>query len=95
MNVLRHDCVNDLGEAVALPHLAKKMDENISGANRTQKGQAPVTSEGYEMQVAASIPANEFTGHGTKEKSNSRPFKTERVSHPEKLNYFLCGDVLK
>jgi hypothetical protein len=38
------------------------------------------------MQVTVPVVANEFVGHGTKEKSNPRPFKPERVGHPEKLN---------
>jgi hypothetical protein len=39
--------------------------------------------------------ANEFVGHGRKEKSKPRPFKSERVGHPEKLNQFLGVDVLE
>jgi hypothetical protein len=31
-------------------------------------------------------PPNEFDGHGTEEKSKPRPFKTERVGRPEKLD---------
>jgi hypothetical protein len=65
MDALRHDDVAYWGEAVAVTHLAKNMDENISGANRPQKGQASIASECYEMQRAASIVANEFVGHGT------------------------------
>jgi hypothetical protein len=33
--------------------------------------------------------------HGTQEKSKPRPFKNERVGHPEKLNQFLGVDVLE
>jgi len=47
------------------------------------------------MQMAASVVANEFVGHGTKLKSKPRPFKTERVGHPKKLNQSLGVDVLE
>jgi hypothetical protein len=76
-------------------HLTKNMDESISGANRAQKGQASIASERNEMQMAASIVANEFVGHGTEEKSKPRPFKLERVGHPEKPNQSLGVDVLE
>ena len=46
--------------------------------------------------MAASVVANEFVGHGMKEKSKPRPFEEpQRVGHPEKLNQFLGVDVLK
>ena len=47
------------------------------------------------MQMAASVVANEFAGHGTEEKSKPRPFKLERVGHPEKPNQSLGVDVLE
>jgi hypothetical protein len=47
------------------------------------------------MQMAASVVANEFVGHGTKQKSKPRPFKTERAGHPEKRNQSLGVDVLE
>jgi hypothetical protein len=47
------------------------------------------------MQMAAPVLTNEFVGHGTKLKSKPRPFKTERVGHPEKLNQSLGVDVLE
>jgi len=47
------------------------------------------------MQMATSVVANEFLGHGAKAKSKPRPFKTERVGHPEKPNQFLGVDVLQ
>jgi hypothetical protein len=47
------------------------------------------------MQMAASVVANEFVGHGTGEKSKARPFKGERVGHPERRNQFLGVDVLE
>ena len=70
----------------------KNLNESILGANRAQQGQASIASEGNEMEMAASVVANEFVGHGT---STPRPFKTERVGHPEKLNRFLSVDVLE
>ena len=60
MDVLRHDDVAHQGEAVAVTRLTENMDENISGANRAQQGQASVTSKRNEMQTTASIVANEF-----------------------------------
>src|SRR6266581_3189925 len=47
------------------------------------------------MQMAASVVANGFVGHRRKEKSKPRPFKTERVGHPERLNQSLGDDVLE
>jgi len=95
MDVLRHDDITHQGEAVAVAHLAKNMDENISGANRTQKRQASIAGERNEMQMTVSIAPNEFVGHETEEKSKPRPFKTERVGHPEKQNQILGVDVLE
>ena len=46
------------------------------------------------MEIVASIVADEFIGHGTREKSKPRPFKTERVGHPEKPNRPLSVDLL-
>jgi hypothetical protein len=54
-----------------------------------------IASEPNKMQMAASIVANEFVGHGSEEKSKPRPFKHERVGHPEKQNQFLGVDVLE
>jgi hypothetical protein len=68
----RHDDVAHQGETVAITHLAMNRDESISGANRPQKGQTSIASEGNEMQMAASIVANEFIGHGTEQKSKRR-----------------------
>jgi hypothetical protein len=47
------------------------------------------------MQMAASVVANESVGHGRKQKAKPRPFKTERVGHPEKLNQFLGDELLE
>ena len=47
------------------------------------------------MQMATSVAANELVGHEMKVKSKPRPFKTERVGHPEKLNQSLGVDVLE
>ena len=74
MDVLRHDDVAHQGEAVAIAHLAKNINKNISGTNGAQKGQASIASERNEMQMAASVVANEFVGHGREEKSKPRPF---------------------
>lgn len=72
--MFRHDDIAHQAEAVPVPHLTENLDEDISDANGTQKGQAPVTSEGNEMQMAASVVAKEFMGHGSAEKSKPRPF---------------------
>jgi hypothetical protein len=94
MDMLRHDDVTDEGEAVTIADFAKHMDENIPCSNRTQKRPAPIASERNEMQMAAPVVANEFVSHG-EEKSKPRPFKPERVGHPERLNQFLRVDVLE
>ena len=65
MDVLRHDDITRQGEAVAVAHLAKNMDESISGANRAQKRQASIAGERNEMQMALSVAANKFVGHAT------------------------------
>jgi hypothetical protein len=70
-NVLRHDHVVHQGESVTVTHLAKKLDKNISGANRAQQGQSSITSESNEMQVAESVAATKFVDHGI-----AREFKT-------------------
>jgi hypothetical protein len=46
--------------------------------------------------MAASVMANEFVSHGTKEKSKPRSFEEpQRVGHPEKLNQSLGMNVLE
>jgi len=95
MDVLGHDHVAHQRESIAVARFAENPDERVPGANRAQKRQAPIAGEGDEMQMAAPVMTNEFMGHGTKEKSKPRPFKTERVGHPEKLNRFLRIDVLE
>ena len=93
MDVLRHDDVTYKGEAVAVAYLAQNLDENISGANRAQQRQTPVTSTRNKMQMTAAVVAHEFVGHGTKEKSKPRPSKSGRVGHPERPNQSLSGDL--
>jgi tetratricopeptide (TPR) repeat protein len=95
MDMFRHDDVAHQAEAVPVAHLAENLHENISGANGAQQGQASLASESNEMQMAAPIVADEFVGHGRKEKSNPRPFKSERVGHPEKQNQSHSDDVLE
>jgi hypothetical protein len=94
MNVLGHD-VTHQGEAVTVAHFAKNMYKSISGANRAQKRQAPIAGEGNEMQMTASVAANEVVGHGRQEQSKPRPFKPERVGHPKKRTQLLGVDVLE
>jgi hypothetical protein len=50
MDVLRHDNVAHKGKSVAVAHLAKNSDESVSGANRAQKWQTSIASEGNEMR---------------------------------------------
>jgi hypothetical protein len=45
-----------------------------------------VTTEGDELKMAASGVANQFVGHGRKEKSKSQHFKTDRVGRLERLS---------
>jgi len=98
VNVSRHDHVTDERKTVAVPNLAKNLNESIPGANRTQERYTPVTTEGDEMKVAAAVVANEFVGHESSDKSKPGPSKSERVGHPErqspeKQNQFLSKDV--
>jgi hypothetical protein len=41
------------------------------------------------MKMSASILGEAFAGNGAHQKSKPRPFKIERVGHPEKLNPLL------
>ena len=50
---------------------------------------------GFEGSVGLKFPSNEFVSCGTEEKSKPRPFKSERVGHPEKPNQSLGVDVLE
>ena len=93
MNVLRHNHVAHQREAVVIARLAENLRENISGAHRAEQRQTSIASERDEMKMPASVVANEFVCHGRKEKSKPRPFKPERVGHPEKLNQSLRVDV--
>jgi hypothetical protein len=45
--------------------------------------------------MTASVAANEVVGHGRQEQSKPRPFKPERVGHPENLNQSLGVDILE
>ena len=99
-NVIGHNYIAHQREPVAVARLAENLDEGDSGANRAQKRQASIAGEGDEMQMAARVETNEFVSHGTKEKSKPRPFKLERVGHPETLiperqDQFLGVDVLE
>jgi hypothetical protein len=95
MDVLRHDHVAGQGKPIAVAHLAKNLNENISGANRAQQGQALITRERNEMQMPLTVVADEFVGHGEQGKSKPRPFKSQRVGHPERQKQFLGVDVLE
>jgi hypothetical protein len=54
-----------------------------------------VATERDEMEMSAPVVANQFLSHWMAEKSKPRPFKPERVGHPEKLNQSLGVDVLE
>ena len=92
MDVLGHDHIAHQGETIAVTHVIQNADENASGANRAQQRQSPVTTERDEMQMAVTVVADEFVGHGGKGKSPTL-LKTERVGHPEKPRHFLGVDV--
>jgi len=63
MDVLRYDDITHQGESVTVAHFPQKFDENILGVSRTQHGQPPTASERDEMQMSASVVANEIVGH--------------------------------
>jgi hypothetical protein len=67
-----------------LPHFCKYLDDGIPGANSTEQGQSPLTGERNEMEMAASVLANEFVGHRVQEKANLRPFETRKGSATRK-----------
>ena len=62
---------------------SRRIEQYLSGANQAQRWQTPVTTECDEMEIVASIVADEFIGHGTQEKSKPLPFKTEAVKKPQ------------
>jgi hypothetical protein len=95
VNVFGHHDVTHQREAKAIAHLAKNIHKSISGANRAQQRQASIASESNEMQMSTTVAPDELVGHGTEEKSKPRPFKPERVGHPEKLNQSPGVDVLE
>ncbi|MGA7793848.1 MAG: hypothetical protein WCA19_12490 [Candidatus Acidiferrales bacterium] len=95
MDVLGYDDVAHQGKSVAVAYLAENLDEDISGSNRTKQGQTSITGERNEMQMAASVVTKEFVAHKRNEKSKPRPFKTERVGHPKKLNQSHGDEVLE
>ena len=55
---------------------------------------APIRMERNEVKMPAAINPTEFVGHG-EESPKLRPFKAERVGHPEKRNQSLGVDVLE
>jgi len=67
MDALRHDNVTYQGEPTTVPNLAENLNKNIPGANRAQQRQAPIAGERNEMQMAASIVANQFNGRAGEE----------------------------
>ena len=76
-------------------HIRKNPDKRICGAHRPEQRKASITGKRDEMEMAVPVVANEFVGHGAQEKSKPRPFKPERVGHPEQRNQSLGVDVLK
>lgn len=93
--MLGHDHVTHQRESVAVARFAENLNEGVSSSNGAQKRQPPIASESDEMQMAAPVVANEFVGHGDSDQSKPRPFKTQRVGHPEKLSQSLGDDVLQ
>jgi hypothetical protein len=44
---------------------SRRIKQYLPGANQAQRWQTPVTTECDEMEIVASIVADEFIGHGT------------------------------
>ena len=65
--------------------LAENLDENISGSDGPQKGQASIASKSDEMEMPLSIAATEIVGHGTQPRSKPRPFETREGSATRKF----------
>ena len=76
-------------------HIRKNPVKRISGAHRPEQRKASITGKRDEMEMAVPLVANDFVGYGAQEKSKPRPFKPERVGHPEQRNQSLGVDVLK
>ena len=89
MNVLGHDDVAHKGESVAVACFAQDLDKRVSSANGAQEWKTPISSEGDEMEMAASVMANEFVSHGKKEKSKPRPSRSGRIGHPPQVEALL------
>jgi len=45
--------------SITITHLIQNFDENIPGMNRAQERQAPVTTEGDEMEMAVPVVTNQ------------------------------------
>ena len=84
MDVLRHDNVTHQGEPIAVPNPAENLNKDMRGANRGQQRQAPIAGERNEMQMAASVVANQFVGHGVEGTPKPRPFESHEGSATRK-----------
>jgi hypothetical protein len=73
-------------------HIRKNPVKRISGAHRPEQRKASITGKRDEMKMAVPVVANDFVGRGEQEKSKPRPFKPERVGHPEQQNQSLGVD---
>jgi hypothetical protein len=84
MDVLRHYDISNKREPVAVPDVAKNLNESILGANRTQERHAPVTTECNEVKMPAPVNPNEFVSHGVEGTSKPRPFENREESATRK-----------
>ena len=76
VHVLGHDHISDQSKRMSRANFMQNPYKAIASANGSEVGTPPVTTEGNEMQVAASVEsfqgmADDF--HGKKEKSKSAP----------------------
>src|SRR5208282_6595014 len=63
MDVLGHDYIAHQQKAVALAHLAERLDEQVPRSHSSKKGKAAITTERQEMEMSLSIVAFQLITH--------------------------------
>ncbi len=88
VHVLRHHHIADDKEAVPASHLLQDAKEQIAASRTGQEGSPPMTAEGDEVKMPASVEALESARHarnltrGCGDFSDLPPFASQRVGHP-------------
>jgi hypothetical protein len=66
VNVFRHYHITDQQEAILRADLVENFDEAVSGARRAEGGSAAITTEGDEVEIAASVKTSKSVEHERK-----------------------------